>query len=70
MGKSPTKVHANSVSSSEVEKQQAITKVLDATNHEITIIQAQLNFLRIQKRGLMQKLLTGKWRVAPEGVRR
>lgn len=49
-----------------IERQQAISKALDIVAHEITILQAQLNLLRSQKRGLMQKLLTGEWRVKIE----
>lgn len=46
-----------------IEKQQVIAKILDTAEREIEIIQEQLNLLRFQKRGLMQKLLTGEWRV-------
>lgn len=42
----------------------AIAKVLDTATHEIETHQQQLTALREQKRGLMQKLLTGKIRVA------
>ena len=45
-------------------KEQArIAKVLDAASSEIDLLRKQLVALRVQKRGLMQKLLTGKWRL-------
>ncbi|MGE4096296.1 MAG: restriction endonuclease subunit S [Candidatus Binatia bacterium] len=45
-------------------KEQArIAKVLDAASSEIDLLRKQLVALRVQKRGLMQKLLTGQWRL-------
>lgn len=46
-----------------IEEQQAIAKVLDTATSEIETHQQQLIALREQKRGLMQKLLTGEIRV-------
>jgi len=43
--------------------QERIASILDESRREIGLLQAQLKMLRRQKRGLMQKLLTGKWRV-------
>lgn len=43
--------------------QERIAKILDGSRHEIALFQSKLELLRRQKRGLMQKLLTGKWRV-------
>ncbi len=37
--------------------------LLDAMLHELTLIDAEIDALTRQKRGLMQKLLTGEWRV-------
>lgn len=49
--------------------QQQIAAVLDEAREEIRLLALKLEALRIQKRGLMQKLLTGKWRVPiDEGV--
>jgi type I restriction enzyme S subunit len=49
-----------------IERQQVIANLLDTADYEIEIIQNLFNFLQIQKRGLMQKLLTGEWRVKIE----
>ncbi len=49
--------------------QERIATILDESRREIGLLQAKLEALRRQKRGLMQKLLTGKWRVpVPEEV--
>ncbi len=45
------------------DKQIRIANVLDAARGEIEIMVEQLAALRTQKRGLMQKLLTGQWRL-------
>ena len=44
-------------------EQTAIAKILTTADQEITLLQAQLDQLREQKRGLMQRLLTGQIRV-------
>ncbi len=44
-------------------EQKAIAEVLTAADNEIAIHRKKLNALRLQKRGLMQQLLTGKTRV-------
>jgi type I restriction enzyme S subunit len=46
-----------------VEEQQKIADVLDAQRREIHLLKQQLEALRKQKKGLMQKLLTGEVRV-------
>ena len=48
-----------------VAEQKAIAEVLSAARHELTLIDAEIEALTRQKRGLMQKLLTGEWRVTP-----
>lgn len=45
------------------EEQKAIADVLSKADSEIDLLNQQLNVLREQKRGLMQKLLTGEIRV-------
>lgn len=45
----------------------ALSKLVEAARAELDVQQAELKLLRNQKRGLMQKLLTGQWRV-PESV--
>ena len=47
----------------EVDEQIAIASVLAALDNELAIQKKQRNALVQQKRGLMQKLLTGQWRV-------
>lgn len=44
-------------------EQKAIVAVFEASHAELAIIEAQIETLTRQKRGLMQKLLTGEWRV-------
>lgn len=48
-----------------IEEQQRIVEVLDACDQEIRLLEAELEALKLQKRGLMQKLLTGEKRVKP-----
>lgn len=44
-------------------EQTEINEVLDTVQQEIDLLKNQVEAYRKQKRGLMQKLLTGKWRV-------
>ena len=46
-----------------IEEQRAISQVLNDANREIELTKQKLAALQKQKRGLMQKLLTGKWRL-------
>lgn len=46
-----------------LEEQTQIASALDAASAELDLLRRQLVSLRDQKRGLMQKLLTGQWRV-------
>lgn len=48
-----------------IEEQQAIASALTTAKQELTLIDRQIDALSRQKRGLMQKLLTGEWRVRP-----
>lgn len=51
----------------DLDRQAAISRYLNALREEISILDAYVEKLKEQKRGLMQKLLTGQWRVsAPE----
>lgn len=53
-----------------LDQQTQIAKALDAASAEIDLLKRQLAALRVQKRGLMQKLLTGQWRMpVPESVK-
>ena len=47
----------------EIKEQTAIAEVLTAADREIELAKEKLEYLRRQKRGLMQQLLTGKKRV-------
>lgn len=49
-----------------IAEQQEISTILDTARRETAVLQAQRDALDKQKRGLMQKLLTGEWRVAVE----
>jgi type I restriction enzyme S subunit len=44
-------------------EQAAIAAVVEVSQAELTAIEAEIEALTRQKRGLMQKLLTGEWRV-------
>lgn len=46
---------------------KALSKLVDAAKAELDVHMCDLSHLRTQKRGLMQKLLTGQWRV-PESI--
>lgn len=47
----------------EIEEQKAIARTLKVCDEEIDLLKKQADAYRRQKRGLMQKLLTGEWRV-------
>lgn len=44
-------------------EQKRLSEYLNAAKHEINLMSDQIKALEFQKRGLMQKLLTGEWRV-------
>ncbi|MCB9292292.1 MAG: restriction endonuclease subunit S [Lewinellaceae bacterium] len=46
-----------------IEEQKAIAKILMEADREIELLHAKLEALRAQKKGLMQRLLTGRVRV-------
>ena len=47
----------------DIKKQRQIVKTLNTAQKEITLLKQLTEQYRTQKRGLMQKLLTGKWRI-------
>ncbi len=47
----------------DIEKQKAAAEVLSTLKKEIILLRKQLEQYKLQKQGLMQKLLTGEWRV-------
>ncbi len=46
-----------------IHEQADIVRVLDAAAQEVALLEEKAEALRKQKRGLMQKLLTGQWRL-------
>lgn len=52
------------------DEQVRIANVLDSARGEIELLEQQLAALREQKRGLMQKLLTGDWRLPTERAKK
>lgn len=54
---------------SDLEEQRQIAAILDTADQQLTLLRTQRTTLDQQKRGLMQRLLTGKLRVVPEGYR-
>ena len=51
---------------SNIEEQRKIVAVLDAAEAEIKVLRQKRNALAMQKKGLMQRLLTGQIRVKPD----
>ena len=47
----------------DVKEQKAVANILDTTASELNQYQQKLQTLQLQKKGLMQQLLTGKTRV-------
>jgi len=48
---------------SDLEEQRQIAAILDTADQQLTLLRTQRTVLDQQKRGLMQRLLTGKLRV-------
>jgi type I restriction enzyme S subunit len=46
-----------------IAEQRRISRFFRTLDHELSLLQAQLDVLQTQKKGLMQKLLTGEVRV-------
>lgn len=59
---------AEKVKLPEVSEQKAIVKVLEQANQELVLFEQRLTTLRQQKKGMMQKLLTGEVRVKPVAI--
>ena len=51
-----------------LEEQKEISETLSSAQHEIDLLKQLADKYKTQKRGLMQKILTGEWRVKPEIV--
>lgn len=49
-------------------EQKNIAESLNASQHEIDLLKRLAEKYKTQKRGLMQKVLTGQWRIRPEIV--
>lgn len=52
----------------DLSRQISIAKNLNTAKHEITLLKSLLEMYQAQKRGLMQKLLTGEWRIKTKEV--
>ena len=52
----------------ELDEQRAIATVLNAAHYDLLATKCEIEALTLQKRGLMQKLLTGEWRVNSEEI--
>ena len=48
----------------DISEQAALAGIIEAARSEVEIIQREIGHLNCQKRGLMQKLLTGQWRTS------
>jgi len=48
-----------------LEQQTRVVNILNSSAQELALLRDSLRHLREQKRGLMQKLLTGQWRIQP-----
>ena len=54
----------------EIDEQNRIASLLNGLNEELSLLNRQLELLKLQKKGLMQKLLTGQVRVKlPKGAK-
>ena len=51
-----------------IKDQRRIGEALTTAKHELSLLDAEIEALTQQKRGLMQKLLTGEWPVTMEGA--
>jgi len=51
-----------------ISEQSAIAQALTAAKQEVSLLDSEIDLLNRQKRGLMQKLLTGEWRVKVEAA--
>ena len=51
-----------------LEEQERIAEILSSTRTEINLLKQLADKYKIQKLGLMQKILTGEWRIKPEIV--
>lgn len=49
-----------------LDEQRRISEILNTAKRELELLRAESAALRLQKRGLMQKLLTGQWRLQTE----
>ena len=52
----------------DIDEQRKIVAILNAAKADLSSTEQMIEALKLQKRGLMQKLLTGEWRVNLEGV--
>ena len=62
-------VHKKSILIPTLPEQKAIANTLDTAEKEVEFLKQLAEQYRTQKRGLMQKLLTGKWRISNQNRR-
>jgi type I restriction enzyme S subunit len=53
----------------DIEEQRAIASILNAARYDLQLTERKIAAVTRQKRGLMQKLLTGEWRVVTDSCR-
>lgn len=58
-------MHEKIILPSDLDEQRQIASILDTADQQLTLLRTQRTALDQQKRGLMQRLLTGKLRVKP-----
>ena len=56
------------VSIPNLERQKEVTALLDTTRYEVNLLKKLAEKYRTQKRGLMQKMLSGKWHIKNKGA--
>jgi len=59
----PSELFKRSISLPDLKEQERVVGILDEAWREIVLLQEGVSAVSTQKRGIMQKLLTGEWRV-------
>ncbi|AFV24445.1 restriction modification system DNA specificity domain-containing protein [Methanolobus psychrophilus R15] len=65
----PNELFKTKITLPPLEEQKQIAETLSAAQQEIDLLKQLAKKYKIQKRGLMQKMLTGEWRVKEEIIR-
>ncbi|HOS61698.1 MAG TPA: restriction endonuclease subunit S [Myxococcota bacterium] len=56
----------NEIPLPEISLQKKLSRIIEYAQHEIDLLKQLADKFKTQKRGLMQKMLTGEWRIKPE----